>query len=375
MSYQLHLPRTIWFGWDVRHRVAEVAMMELQLARPPWVLVCGPGRHYHTLIDELSGQLGAPLAIYRGITPDPLLSDVDGLLEVLRAQPPALVVAAGGGSAMDVAKAGAAIAPFPGTTADYFFGDLELSAPGIPLVALPTTAGTGTEMTRNAVLTDPATKVKQSIRHPGMLPMAALVDPGLTLGLPPSTTASCGLDALTQAVESYLSNQANDVTRALALKATQLILNALPKAYAKGTDPRARADMAEGSMITGMAFANSGLGAVHGLAHPLGALLDTQHGYTCAIILPYILDFNAPQCAARLDELAQATGRESGAQFIAHIKALCHQLQIPSSFRGHGLTADHFPLIVERCRSNSMKCNPRPMADEDVLAVLELLAK
>ena len=239
--------------------------------------------------------------------------------------------------------------------------------------ALPTTAGTGTEATPNSVLTDPETEIKKSIRHDTMFPDLAVIDPELTYSCPRNLTAHSGLDALTQAIESYISLNANTASKALAGKATQLIFNALPVVYANLENENSRSDMAEGSMITALAFAQSGLGAVHGLGHPLGSKLHVPHGLCCAILLPKILRLNQDFCSEALDELAINCGCAGSDFFIEQIENLCKSLGIPDNFREFGISSDIFPFILKNCRSGSMRSNPRHLEDTEILNILESL--
>ena len=199
------------------------------------------------------------------------------------------VVSIGGGSAIDAGKGIAAVAANSGDLLDY----LEVIGKGQPLpsapypfIAVPTTAGTGSEVTRNAVLGSPEQGVKVSLRSPLMLPRAAIVDPELTLGLPPAITASTGLDALTQLIEPYVSSRANPFTDSLCLDGIRCASMSLSRAYTEGRDVEARTGMAYASLLGGLALANAGLGVVHGLAAPIGGMFDAPHGAVCAAILP-----------------------------------------------------------------------------------------
>ena len=361
MSYQLHYPRKVVFGWDTRRELPAILAEALGREGGRYVLVAGPSDRNDAVVEECREILGAPAGIYRSVTPDPELADVDGLAELIRTVAPDAVVAIGGGSAMDVAKAGAIIGMHDDDTVEYFYGRSSFERAGLPLILLPTTAGTGTEITRNSVLTDPATKIKQSIRHPSMVAAAAIVDPHYTLTCPAHVTAASGLDALTQAIESYISAKATAATRPLAREAVRLIWPALPRGVADGSDRDARAAMAEGSMLTGLAFAQSGLGAVHGLAHPLGSLLKVTHGQTCAILLPHVLRYNASAAAADLDDLAHDLGLACRNCLIAEITGMLKTFGIPATFAPLGLRPEHFPFILENCRSNSMRCTHTPL--------------
>jgi alcohol dehydrogenase class IV len=308
-----------------------------------------------------------------GINPEPPLEDVERLVNTGREKQVQAVIAIGGGSVIDTAKAAAAIIPLTGTVADYFHGKKEIPAKGLFFAALPTTAGTGAEITKNSVLTDVDSKVKKSLRHPSMVPDLALIDPELNLSASPSLTAASGLDAFTQAVESYLSVNANAVTKSLAKGAVEKIFHNLETAFKEPDNLKARTAMAEGSLMSAMAFSQSGLGAVHGLAHPIGSLLKVPHGVACAILLLPVLKWNLSAKEDDFRELAAVCEGNSAEDFVNSVSKLCRGLNIPESFADYGLSEEHFPFIVENCRSNSMKCNPRYMKDEDVITMLEKL--
>jgi alcohol dehydrogenase class IV len=303
------------------------------------------------------------------------LGTVDTLVRLARGVAAEAIVGVGGGSVIDAAKAAAVLAPLEGSVTEYFRGESEITAPGLPYVAMPTTAGTGAEITRNAVLTDPEAGVKRSLRSPHMVPAAALIDPELTTTMPPALTAHSGLDALTQAVESYTSLRSNAVSRPLAIEAIQRLFSALPAAYRDGSHREARTTVAEGSLLSAMAFSQSGLGAVHGLAHPIGHILNLPHGLTCAVLLPHILRWNEPACHRELEALAAAIGGRSAEDFIEAVTQLCHTLGIPSTFAELGLDKQHVAPIVANCRSGSMAANPKPMSDEDVRELLGRLRR
>ena len=205
-----------------------------------------------------------------------------------------IVVAIGGGSALDLGKAAAALIANGGDPLRYLevIGEgRPLERPSLPCVAIPTTAGTGSEVTRNAVLGSPTHGVKASLRSPHMLPAVALVDPELTYDLPPALTASTGLDALTQLIEPFVSARANAFVDAICRDAIPRVIAALPKAFAG--DRAARADMAYASLCGGLALANAGLGAVHGFAGPIGGRFPAPHGAICAVLLPHVVAINA----------------------------------------------------------------------------------
>ncbi len=372
--FELRYPPLIRCGWGVRQDVPRVLADTGGWETPRVFLVASQSAMAGGRLAEFESLCGGFCGQVLGIPHDPPLASVDALLRAIRESDTEVVLAVGGGSVIDAAKAAAALAPFTENVRPYFDGEVAVPAYGLPLLALPTTAGSGAEITSNAVLTDPVRGVKKSLRSPHLVPAAALVDAELTLSQPPNLTAWSGLDALTQALESYLSLQAHAASRALARQAVRQIMEFLPVAAASGHDREARTRMAEGSLLSAMAFSQSGLGAVHGLAHPLGLALGLAHGLTCAILLPHVLRLNAGVCAGELAELAAFCGLRSGEDFVGRIDALGATLGVPHGFAGHGLRPEHFGQVLVNCRSASMKANPRPLSDADITELLTALA-
>jgi alcohol dehydrogenase class IV len=296
-----------------------------------------------------------------------------------------LVVAIGGGSALDAGKALAALIANSGDPLDY----LEVVGRGqplerapLPMVAIPTTAGTGSEVTRNAVLASPADRVKASLRSVSMLPRLAVVDPELTWDLPPSITASTGLDALTQLIEPYVSTRANAMTDLYCVEGIHCAAAALPRAYASGSDHAARRDMAWASLLGGLSLANAGLGAVHGFAAPVGGMFPAPHGAICAAVLPHAMDVNvralrqrAPGSGAlrRYEEVARIltdnphASAEDGVRWTAEI---CRRLEIPP-LRAYGVRPEDFAVLVEKAaKASSMKANPIVLTVEELTEII-----
>ncbi len=310
--------------------------------------------------------------IYTGVPPEPPLETVDELIAIGRKYMVNTVVAIGGGSVIDAAKAAAALIPLEGHTADYFFDRLHIQRKGLFFAALPTTAGTGAESTNNAVLTDTKSKIKKSLRHPTMIADTAIVDPDLTLTCPRDLTAFSGLDAFVQAFESFTSPRATALTRALSTEAVRKIFDSLEIACKEPENIRARTEMAEGSMLSGMAFSQTGLGAIHGLAHPVGSLLGVPHGLACAILMRAVLEFNMQACADLYADLADRAFIGSDARsFIRAAGDLAEKLNVPENLRSFALHRSDFDFIIKNCRSASMKQNPREMTDRDVEQILE----
>lgn len=297
-----------------------------------------------------------------------------------------LVIGMGGGSVIDTGKAIAALLTNPGEPLDY----LEVVGRGqalprssAPYIAIPTTAGTGAEVTRNAVLGAPEHHVKVSMRSPAMLPTLALIDPELTYGLPPDVTASTGLDALTQCMEPYVSNKANPLTDAFCREGMQRAARSLRHAFQQGTDPAARADMAVAGLCGGLALANAKLGAVHGFAGPLGGMFPVPHGVVCARLLPPVMATNvralqerAPDSPmlARYDEIAQiVTGDPTAraADGVAWVTDLGNELNVPP-LSNFGITAADIPEVVPKAqRASSMQGNPLVLTPEELTQILQ----
>lgn len=369
-DYQLIYPPTIRFGWGSRRETPSHLRGLGGGQLPRTMLVCSASVRDSGLVDELLAELGSTVVAEQlGVSHDPPLSEVDAIAQAARSVGAQVVLAIGGGSVIDAAKAAAGIAPTALSCAEFYHRGQPIPATALPIVALPTTAGTGAEITMNSVLSDPVADTKKSIRSPYLVPRAAIIDPELTLSLGPAITAASGLDALTQAIESHLSTGAHAASQALALAAVRLLMRWLPAAYADGSDREARIRVAEGSMLSAMAFGQSGLGAVHGLAHPIGHLLDLPHGYTCAVLLPIILRWNAPSRPHEFAELAADCGLADGTQFLAAVVDLVRRLGIPATLPTLDLDR-HAEYVVANCRSGSMKANPRALSDDDVRSIL-----
>jgi alcohol dehydrogenase class IV len=270
-----------------------------------------------------------------------------------------LVISFGGGSVIDTGKAISALVTNGGDVLDY----LEVIGSGKPLtkqaapfIAIPTTAGTGAEVTRNAVLGSPEHRVKVSLRSALMLPRVALVDPELTYDLPPALTASTGLDALTQLIEAFVSLSANPMTDALCREGMQRVARSLRRAYEHGDDASAREDMSLAALFSGMALANAGLGAVHGFAAPIGGMFGAPHGAACAALLPAVMEVNQ-RAAQRSQRNATIQRLEEVRQIIGDVRELCESLKIPR-LSSYDVTEGDFVAIAEKAAaSSSMKGN------------------
>jgi alcohol dehydrogenase class IV len=368
-SYVIEYPAKIIFGADTLSVLPEHLPMRSKV-----LIVVGN----HALKNGLHSRIisflsGFETVTVSGISPEPSLEESDKIIGLGRLEKVTAVLAVGGGSVIDAAKTAAAIIPLKGLTVDYFSGKMKIQTKGLFFVAVPTTAGTGSEITPNSVQTDSVTKIKKSIRHSTMVPDLAIVDPVLTLGASPELTAASGMDAFTHAVESFLSLNRNTVSKILSCKAVEKIYKSLPALMNNLDDLALRSEMAEASMLAAMAFSHSGLGAVHGLAHPVGSLLKTPHGLTCAILLPHILEWNMPDCEADFAVLSSVCGNKRADQFPKTVTELCFSLGLPADFKAYGLKKSDFDFIIKNCRSGSMKSTPRAMSDSDITSLLERL--
>jgi alcohol dehydrogenase class IV len=298
-------------------------------------------------------------------------------MDVCTAAEADLVIAIGGGSVLDVAKGAAALAGV-GPTAIEFFAGAPLPATGRPIIAVPTTSGTGSEVTRVCVLSDREHRRKASIRTDAMMARVVVVDPELTVSCPRSVTAYSGADAFVQAVEAYVSTGANPMTDALALEAASLAAGALPRAVVDGTDRPAREAMALASTMAGLALNTARLGLVHGIAHPAGAVTGAAHGLLCGLLLPYVIEFNLEVAQAKYARLArtldvapaEAPDDRAARAFHAFARDLIARFGIPPRLSDVGMTEADLPHVAaETMPSGSTKANPRPVALDDALAV------
>jgi alcohol dehydrogenase class IV len=297
-----------------------------------------------------------------------------------------MVIGLGGGSVLDAGKAISALATNRGDIFDYLEvvgkGQPLTNAP-LPYIAIPTTAGTGTEVTRNAVIESPAHGVKVSLRSPMMLPSIALVDPELTYNLPPEITASSGLDALTQLIEPFVSIRANPMTDAICREGMHYAVGSLRRVYHDEADVSAREGMALASLFGGMAFANASLGTVHGFAGPLGGMLHAPHGAICARLLPLVMEANIKALESRqighiaiekYNEIAQIITGDKNASAkdgVRWVSDLVSELNIPP-LSAHGLTELHIPEAVQKTlNASSTKGNPIPLSEGELREILE----
>ena len=314
------------------------------------------------------------------VKPNPRAEDCDEMAEFAKKNHVDALIALGGGSAMDQAKAVGAVVTNGKSTVEW--GDTELDTNILPLICIPSTSGTGAEVTWCAVITDTERQYKMTVGDPvHMIPVLAICDPEITIGLPKSLTAACGVDALTHCIEAYTVQLHQPITDALALKGISMIAENLEKAYENGEDREARRNMMIASTIGGMAFISSNVGAVHAFAETVGAWFDTPHGVANSLFLPYIMEFNIPACPERFADIADAMGIEreesmSDEQYalkaVEYVKALNRKLNIPTIKEIKGITEERFEAIAERSANNVLSNdNARKITKEDYLELLK----
>ncbi|KUO39596.1 MAG: hypothetical protein APZ16_00505 [Candidatus Hadarchaeum yellowstonense] len=315
--------------------------------------------------------------IFDGVDPNPKDSNVEEGLRILKEKNCDLILGLGGGSPMDVAKIIAAMATNPGDLWDYQ-GLEKFRYPPLPLVLIPTTAGTGSEVSRAAMITSSSRKRKTLFLSWHLTARTAILDPLLTLGLPPKITIWSGMDALSHAIESYLSNMANPLTDAFAEKAIKLIADNIEKVVKNGNDVETRSNMLLGSLLAGIATANARLGNVHGLAHAIGGQYDLPHGLLCGALLPIVMKYNLEYCveklkniAAILDENARKlSSREGAEKAVELVSDLCQRLGLPLKLEEIGLKDEDIPDLVEK--TDIIPSNPRPTTKEDLFVLYRM---
>lgn len=347
------------------------------------LLVSDPGLERAGLVAQVRAWLtdaGLAVDAYAEVQPEPSIDTVATLLAQVRAMQPDLLVGMGGGSSLDCTKAVAMLLTNGGAVEDYLGPEL-VKRRGVPTILLPTTAGTGSEVTPNAVFAVPAKHTKQVVISRLLLPDVAMIDPLLTFTAPPSVTAASGMDALCHAVEAYTGLTANPLADPYALAAMRLISTHLRAAVYDGQNATAREGMALGSLYAGLALANAPMNAVHALAYPLQGWHHVAHGLANALLLPHIVAFNASGSIERFARVAEAMGqpvshlssREAAAASAEACAQLSRDVGIPQHLRDVGISREHIPTLVEGSLevTRLLRNNPRPIRAEDIAAIFE----
>jgi len=386
------VPPAIRFGAG---RVAEVGEAAALLGKRVWLV---GGRRslasalHRDAVEASLAAAGLPAEIVAVTAGEPTVDDVAAALASLPTgdRDGVVVVAVGGGSAIDLAKALAALAtnlPAGLGAADYdplivdrlegVGKGLPITVTPLPLVAVPTTAGTGAEATRNAVISCPRRRFKKSLRSPLMVPRAVVVDPDLTAGCDRATVAAAGLDCITQLVESFICRVRRPLPRALVLEALPRAVRALPRVLADSSDGAARSAMSHGALLSGMALTNSGLGMAHGVAAALGVECGTPHGLACGLLLPVALAVNAAVASAdyarlerAIDPAASAVDAIAAAAFVARIEGVCGVAGLPRRLSDVGLRRERIGWLAENSGGASLRGNPVELDPATLVGIL-----
>lgn len=377
-QFAFYAPRKTRFGVGSAGEAAN----EAALLGTRALLVTDPGLLAVGVVESILGDLQRglnSLEVFDSVVPNPRDIDAEKGAESAVAMGADLVVAVGGGSAMDTAKAIATVMTNGGKPSDYFGADT-IAKPIAPLICIPTTSGTGSEVTPFAVITDAKTRVKMNILDPKVVPLVSIVDPQLTASMPAALTASTGMDALTHAIEAYTCTLATPVTDAMALKAITLISRSLRRAVEDGSDIEARTQMALGSLIAGYAFANADVGGVHCMAEAIGGFYDTPHGVANSVFLPLVMEFNMTADLQRHADIAAAMGidvhglstKEAAALGVQAVATLAADLGIPRFADLDGVSPDDFSTLAGLAAANvSAESNPRPAGEAEYLALFQ----
>ena len=378
---EFYAPRKIIFGPG---GLSQVGVEAKRLGSKALVVSGKSAMRNSGVLDRLTHLLkenNLEYVTYENIPSDPAVETIDTGTDFARKEKCNLIIALGGGSVLDSGKAISAMVTNKGSVADY----QEIEGKGrkfqyktLPFIAIPTTSGAGSEATKNAVITNPEFNLKKSIRDPMLIPEVALVDPELTLSLPPHITAISGGDALTQCIESYLGKKSQEITAALALHAIGLIGKSLVKAVNDGKNLEARKNMAMAALLSGLCLSNSGLGAVHALSHPLGVYYKIPHGLSCTVLLPYVMEYNLPVVTKKMVKIAESLGEnisslseiEAAQRAAEKIKEILTAVRIKENLFGWKIKEEDFPQLIKGAKGGSLNNNPRDTSDEDLIELL-----
>ncbi|WP_370875878.1 iron-containing alcohol dehydrogenase [Caldalkalibacillus uzonensis] len=349
------------------------------------MIYADPGVVQAGLVEQVTDvlqQAGLEFEIYSNIVPEPPIDVADQAVNALRESDVDFVIGIGGGSSLDIAKTAATLYGNPGSVKDYLnlTGTKTIQHKGLPRILIPTTSGTGAEVTDIAVFS--LEKTKDVITHPLMMADTALVDAELTYKLPAKITAATGVDALTHAVEAFISMQATPLTDTLALEAMRLISNNIRQAVWQGkNNPEARQKMAWGSLIAGLSFYNAGVSGVHALAYPLGGLFKIPHGESNAVLLPYVFDYVWPSCLDKMVRMAEAfevyepgvSPRQNALNAVQALYDLVQDVGIPTSLKDFGIQEKDLQLLSEEAiqQKRLLARSPKPYTVDDILAIYQ----
>ncbi len=376
----LRSPHLILAGFGASDRLGQEAMnigaKKALVVTDKGVVSSGIGKNIKDHLEKNAVRV----EIFEEVMSDPDIANAETCIEVAKKDRYDLIVGVGGGSSMDIASIASVMMTNAGTVYDYFGINL-VKNPGIPTILIPTTAGTGAEVTPNAILTDTKEKLKKAIVSPYILPRVAVVDPLLHVSMPPSVTSSSGIDALTHAIESFTSNNATILTDLFAREGMIMIGRSLRTAVANGNDMGARYNMAIGSLYAGISLANAGVTAVHALAYPLGGQFNIAHGIANGLLLPYVMEFNVLGNIPKFAQIAQLLGEkldhlsllDQAYQAAKAVKAIYRDLKIPQSLTELKVPKDAIPGMAKAAINVTrlMGNNPRTMTVQDVEKIYE----
>jgi alcohol dehydrogenase len=370
-DWKFYMPTRIRFGWG---RFQEIRQVVDELKRKKIFLVTS--RHFakkYGILEKLSDFLkGLTLVVFAEVEENPTIETVDRGATQCRDGRCDLMMGLGGGSALDAGKAMAMLQKNPGSIREYLDQEKTCQVKGLPYVAIPTTSGTGSEVTPFTVITHPTKKAKPAIAPPQNFPDIALVDPELTMSMPFEVTASTGLDALCQAIEGFWSTQGNPLTRSLAFQAIKLAMENLESACFK-KEKESVTNMALASHLTGIEMSNIGNTSIHPLSYPITLDYGVPHGFACAIFLPEVIRFNASAVKERFKDLLALLNLTSVEAFADKVDFLMEKLRAPRRLSNLGVKAEEIPGIAKRGVGRSTAWNPRPMTEEDIIQICKTI--
>lgn len=379
MSEKITFTPISYTGWDsLSHLLDEVNRFNVNkilVVTDPFLKDIGLT---NKVVEPLENA-GYQAEVYTDVVPEPPLAIGEKLVAYTRDNEFDMVIGIGGGSALDLTKLAGVLASHEGNVADYLnlTGTKKVTKKGLPTILIPTTSGTGSEVTNISVLSLETTK--DVVTHDYLLADVAIVDPALTISLPPKVTAATGVDALTHAVEAYISKKASPVSDALALQAIRLISNAIRTAVSNGEDKQARTDMSYGSYLAGLAFFNAGVAGVHALAYPLGGQFHIAHGDSNAVLLPYVMGYIRQSCEKRMKDIYDAMGfssanlsqEEASYKCVTELKRLVEDVNIPSTLKGFNITEDALESLTKDAieQKRILARSPMPLQKDEIFAI------
>lgn len=375
-EFLFRMPTRVMFGEGVVGKAGEICT-GLGAQKAFVITGRGPTKDSPYLAAMLRSleNAGVSAQLFSEVEADPSVATVERGAELMRQASVDVVIAFGGGSPIDAAKAMSILQTNEGKAIEYLLAKRTVQKPGIPLIAIPTTAGTGSEVTASSVMTDTENQRKVGFSHDFMMPRYAIMDPLLHVSMPPATTAATGLDALTHAIEAYVGLKAQPISDACCIHAIKLVGQHLRTAVRDGNNVEARSQMALASLLAGAGFANAGLGAVHGIAHAVGAQFGTAHGLANGIILPYVMEYCLASNLAKFRDIAIALGEPVGhssleagaAKSVEAVVKLKKDVGIPTSLSEVGVTEKAmFPIVKDAATFRLLPNSPRKLAEADL---------